>query len=210
MYVRRSWFFAGAALLALAGCGGSAAVTPSGGAAESASAFGSAGAMACGIPNYYRFGGSCVSGRLMREGTTYKLAAYRGIGASFTLPPENKARKFTFTFADATGKGDIGKLHGQKFPLYPNPCGDASCPGTAFLYVGLGLTGPGPLLASGPSIFTYRKSGGYPGATCGEAELTGGKWYAFGNPAVPKGDRVTFNSPIAYVTGAITIAVYCE
>lgn len=208
IFVRGSWLLAGAALLALAACGGGAGVAPTA-SSGFGSASGSARAMTCGIRSYYHFGGSCDSGRLMRQGTTYKLAAYRGIGASFKLPPENKAREFTFTFADATGDGDIGKLHGQKFPLYPNPCGDPSCPGTAFLYVGVGLTGPGPL-TPGPSIFAYRKSGGYSGTSCGEAELNGGKWYAFGSSAAPKGDRLSFKSSIAYVTGAVAIAVYCQ
>jgi hypothetical protein len=196
--------------VAFAGCadGGGVPAAPWS-AATTAGANDAAAAKGCGIPKYYRFGGSCTSGRLMRGGTTYRLATYRGIGAIFTLPPERNGRKFTFTFADATGKGDIGKLHGRTFPLYPNPCGDPSCPGSAFLYVGLDLTGPGPL-TPGPSIFTYRKSGGYSGATCGEAELYRGKWYAFGNGAMPKGDRLRFNSSIAYDTGAVSIAVYCE
>jgi hypothetical protein len=146
----------------------------------------------------------------MPNGTKYNLATYRGIRASFKLPPYRGSRKYTFTFADATRKGDIGRLHGHKFPLYPHPCGDSSCPGTAFVYVGLRISGPGPLLTSGANVFTYRNENGYPKTSCGEAELTGGKWYAFSVPAVPKGDKLTFNSAIDYETGAVAIAVYCR
>jgi hypothetical protein len=146
----------------------------------------------------------------MPNGTKYALATYRGISANFKLPPYRGSLSYTFTFADATGKNDIGKFHGQRFPLYPHPGGDSSCPGTAFVYVGLRVTGPGPLLTSGASIFTYRNEKRFPGNSCGGAELTGGEWYAFGVPAVPKGDRLSFDSAINYKTGAVAIAVYCN
>jgi len=145
----------------------------------------------------------------MRGGTVFKLPAYRQISASFKLPPYRKAREYAFTFADATGKGDIGKLHGHGFPRYPNPCGGSNCPGTAFLYVGIRVTGPGPL-APAPSIFAYRKDGGFPGTTCGEAELQNGAWDTFGATTAPVGDKLTFDSAIAYVMGTVSIAVYCE
>jgi hypothetical protein len=163
----------------------------------------------CGIKNYYHFAGSCVSGQLSPDGTKFKLATYRKIGATFKLPPYLGSKEYTFTFTDATGKGDIGKFHGRNFPLYPYPCGTSSCPGTAFLYVGIKISGPGPLQAE-PNIFAYRNQTGFPGTSCGEAELTGGKWRTFGSPAAPKGDRLTFDSAIDYRMGAVAVAVYCQ
>jgi hypothetical protein len=98
----------------------------------------SPGASSCRIARYYRFEGSCTSAPLAPRGSTYRLATYRGIRASFKIPP-NGSHGYAFTFADATGQGDIGRFRGKAFPLYPNPCGDSSCPGTAFLYVGARL-----------------------------------------------------------------------
>lgn len=165
----------------------------------------------CRVPRYYRFGGACTSGALQEGVTTYTLAEYRRIRASFQIPPTGTHRRYTFTFADATGDGDIGTFRGKTFPLYPNPCGDPTCPGTAFLYVGARLNGPSVLMTGGGNVFSYRTRSGYPGTTCGEAELMkDGKWYAFGESASPKGDRLTFDSAIDYRIGAFTIAVYCE
>jgi hypothetical protein len=66
----------------------------------------------------------------MPNGTKYALTVYRGISANFKLPPYRGSLNYTLTFADATGKNDIGNVRGQQFPLYPHPCGDPSCPGT--------------------------------------------------------------------------------
>jgi hypothetical protein len=213
--VRSSRAYAGAVLSALiAGCSNqSGAFTPLGSAVgaltSSASPAISRVPSSCRIARYYRFEGSCTSAPLAPRGSTYRLATYRGIRASFKIPP-NGSHGYAFTFADATGQGDIGRFRGKAFPLYPNPCGDSSCPGTAFLYVGARLTGPGVLMTSGPNVFSYHTGAGYPGTTCGEAELLRGKWYAFGQSASPKGEKLTFSSAIDYKVGAFTIAVYCE
>jgi hypothetical protein len=134
----------------------------------------------CGIKNYYRFRGSCTSGALPPGGATFKLSEYRGISARFTIPKNNGGGNWTFTYEDATGKGDIGKLNGQPFPKYPNPCGVSNCPGTAFIYVAVNVAGSGQLKPKGNNVFSFVNTQGYPGASCQEAILYKAGWTPIG------------------------------
>jgi hypothetical protein len=191
----------------LAGCGGSQSAV----GVPSALSQSVGTAAKCEIEDYYRFEGSCTSGVLEPGGSTYKLAAYRGISAVFKIPKNNGKGAFTFTYADATGNGDIGKLHGKKFPLYPNPCGSSSCPGTAFVYIGVGVSGSGELKPKGNNKFTFENANGYPGTSCGEALLpTSGKWEPFGPTEAPQGKALTFKYAVDYVPGNYTVAIYCQ
>jgi hypothetical protein len=164
----------------------------------------------CQISGYYEFEGACTSAVLSAAGTTFKLKSYRNIRATFRIPKNNGDGNYTFTYADATGEGDIGEWNGQAFPLYPNPCAVSSCPGTAFFYVGVEIAGPSSQLnVHGDNVFTFENKGAYPGTTCGEALLSSGEWYPFGPSSSPVGDKLTFKYADDYVAGVYTVATYC-
>ena len=164
----------------------------------------------CRVRRFYRFHGSCTSGVLPPGGATYTLAEYRGLRARFTIPKNDGNGAFTFTFADATGRGDIGSFHGKRFPKYPRDCKAPSCPGTAFIYVAVSLAGPDGLITKGRSIFSFVDDGSYTGSTCREAILRDGGWIPFGPFAHPRGRTLTFRFAESYMPSTYATTVFCK
>jgi hypothetical protein len=91
---------------------------------------------ACQLPGNWGFGGSCISGRIDPAGSTFSLAAYRGIAVSMSFGANNSGDGVPFIIGNATGDGDIsGKLNERiDFPVFGTaPCVQADYTATACL-----------------------------------------------------------------------------
>jgi hypothetical protein len=196
------------AALAFAACAGHGLVPSSSGLPSSTGnavhvAAAPAAGNPCPIAYGWPFGGSCDPVALATTGAKGKLKGYMGFTLTSTLATNNAAAGTYLVFQDATGKGDIGKYKGKKFPADKN----------AILYLAALNTGAAFTFNATPAIkITSTKA--IPGKACSLDQLsTKLKWGPSGLTGKPKGKTVTFLSlpvPQQVPAGTFYLAFSCK
>lgn len=186
--------------VALAACGGRGVIPSQSGAPDS-NAFTAMSSNPCytkAVQPAWIFKGSCVIGKLPAKGKTFKLAPYKGVTVSVTLPANDAKGNPTFVLVDAIGGKvkDIKPYKKKPFPLIP------ASSGKSVIYIEA-VNSFGGLTFSKKSLVVTATANKLPGSHCSVALLQqkGSKfsWFTIPVPPAVKGGTITETLPASGV-----------